>query len=120
MNRADQQQHSDMIGVRQAIGSLDKRVSILEVQQHNTDSHLQELRLEIQDISKELKSIGRELVGESRSLQRQFHGHVVQEDADRIKLLRGQRQTIITVILAAFVASVPYLVDYLRHIDGAG
>jgi septal ring factor EnvC (AmiA/AmiB activator) len=114
ISRADQLQHSDMVGVRQSLGSLDKRVSVLEVKQGNTDTHLQDLRTEVQEVSREVRALGDKLIESQQQLREVFSAHVNQENEDRLKLIRGQKQTITTVILAIAALSAPYIVEYLR------
>jgi predicted nucleic acid-binding Zn-ribbon protein len=114
MGSQAQQQHSDMMGVRRSIGDLDKRVSVLEVRQTNTDTHLQELRVAIHEISQELKSLGKDLLSESKNLQHELASHTEREDKDRIEMMRRQRTTTITIILGITLAAIPYVIIFLQ------
>ena len=108
------QTHTDMLGVRDALTHLDKRVSVLEVRQGSADEHLRELKTDVKEIGNEVKNIGKDLSERITKVGHNFHAHTEQEDKDRIELIRKQKNIIITSLLTLAAVSTPYVIEFLR------
>ena len=110
--------HFDIIRIRDNLVHMDKRVTVLEVKQTTSEELLKLLREEVKQIGADIKGQGKDLQNSFAHLEKEFNGHIIKEEHDRITFLRAQRKVMIGIILTVTIAVLPYVIDYLTTHTG--
>lgn len=121
MTDAVDQHHQDMVsirkeltGIRTQFSDMDKRVSILEEKRKSDSSRTQELKTEVSNLSKDIKTLVNQVHEGNRHLESKITEHMANELKDRLQIARSQKATFILVALTLGSALLPYLFSYFR------